>query len=170
MAAAAAAACCRPARGDWVGLVGETFGDSAVRAMRQRMRDSPTGQQILADRPRVTVSSSATMCDSDYSASLCVSEIVCTALSEGGVVALWSSLRALPRRSAAFTAHPGRHPSVRRCGFLSACDTKENTGRTQHPRTQCACCSLWCRRMLLLRIAGTCRPTPLEGPMRSSWV
>lgn len=47
---------CRPARGDWVGLVGETFGDSAVRAMRQRMRDSPTGRQILADRPRVTVS------------------------------------------------------------------------------------------------------------------
>lgn len=47
--------CCRPARGDWVGLVGETFGDSSVRAMRQRMRDSPIGQQILADRPRVTV-------------------------------------------------------------------------------------------------------------------
>jgi hypothetical protein len=47
---------CRPARGDWVGLVGETFGDAAVRAMRQRMRDSPTGRQILADRPRVTVS------------------------------------------------------------------------------------------------------------------
>lgn len=44
----------RPARGDWVGLVGETFGDSAVRSMRQRMRDSPTGRQILADRPRVT--------------------------------------------------------------------------------------------------------------------
>lgn len=48
--------CCRPARGDWVGLVGETFGDAAVRAMAQRMRDSPTGRQILAERPRVTVS------------------------------------------------------------------------------------------------------------------
>ena len=36
--------------------MGETFGDAAVRAMRQRMRDSPTGRQILADRPRVTVS------------------------------------------------------------------------------------------------------------------
>jgi hypothetical protein len=39
--------------------VGETFGDSAVRAMRQRMKDSPTGQQILAERPRVTVSGTA---------------------------------------------------------------------------------------------------------------
>jgi hypothetical protein len=45
-----------------VGLVGETFGDSAVRSMRQRMRDSPTGRQILADRPRVTVSPSQHTC------------------------------------------------------------------------------------------------------------
>lgn len=48
---------CRPARADWVALVGETFGDAAVRAMAQRMRASPTGQQILAERPRVTVRS-----------------------------------------------------------------------------------------------------------------
>jgi hypothetical protein len=55
-AAAAACLACRPARGDWVGLVGETLGDTAVRAMAARMRGSPTGRQILAERPRVTVS------------------------------------------------------------------------------------------------------------------
>eukprot|EP00878_Enallax_costatus_P029202 GHUV01031645.1.p1 GENE.GHUV01031645.1~~GHUV01031645.1.p1 ORF type:complete len:173 (+),score=14.24 GHUV01031645.1:765-1283(+) len=47
---------CRPARGDLVAVVGETFGDAAIRNMAARMRASPTGTQILADRPRVTVS------------------------------------------------------------------------------------------------------------------
>lgn len=51
-----AATACRPARGDLVAVVGETFGDAAVRSMAARMRASPTGQQILADRPRITVS------------------------------------------------------------------------------------------------------------------
>jgi hypothetical protein len=39
-----------------VAVVGETFGDTAVRNMAARMRASPTGRQILADRPRITVS------------------------------------------------------------------------------------------------------------------
>jgi hypothetical protein len=59
---------CRPARGDWVGLVGETFGDAAVRAMAQRMRDSPTGRQILAERPRVTVSTCDLVLGSSHTA------------------------------------------------------------------------------------------------------
>lgn len=46
---------CRPARGDLVAVVGETFGDAAVRNMAARMRANPVGQQILAERPRVTV-------------------------------------------------------------------------------------------------------------------
>lgn len=45
----------RPARADWVALVGETLGDGAVRRMAQRMRESPSGRQVLAERPRVTV-------------------------------------------------------------------------------------------------------------------
>ncbi|WIA35249.1 hypothetical protein OEZ86_003709 [Tetradesmus obliquus] len=44
----------KPARGDLVAVVGETFGDAAVRNMAGRMRASATGRQILADRPRVT--------------------------------------------------------------------------------------------------------------------
>ncbi|KAF6264315.1 coenzyme Q biosynthesis protein Coq4-domain-containing protein [Scenedesmus sp. NREL 46B-D3] len=44
----------KPARGDLVAVVGETFGDAAVRNMAARMRASPTGRQILAERPRVT--------------------------------------------------------------------------------------------------------------------
>ena len=46
---------CRPARGDLVAVVGETFGDAALRAMAARMRSSPAGREILEQRPRVTV-------------------------------------------------------------------------------------------------------------------
>jgi hypothetical protein len=45
----------RPARADLVATVGETWGEAAVKLMRDRMRADPTGRQILAERPRVTV-------------------------------------------------------------------------------------------------------------------
>lgn len=45
----------RPARGDLVAAVGETTGEWLLPAMRDRMRRDPVGQQILAERPRVTV-------------------------------------------------------------------------------------------------------------------
>ena len=44
-----------PWRGDLVAASGETTGLPAIRAMRQRMRASETGRQILAERPLITV-------------------------------------------------------------------------------------------------------------------
>ena len=74
-------ATCSPARADMVAALGETTGDSiatlswqpafaklcistllrctgvaALQGMLRRMQDSETGQQILRDKPRVTVS------------------------------------------------------------------------------------------------------------------
>jgi hypothetical protein len=46
---------CRPARADLVATVGETFGDAAIRRMRDRMRGDPDGRRILAERPHITV-------------------------------------------------------------------------------------------------------------------
>lgn len=43
-----------PRRADLVAVVGETTGVSALRAIRDRMRRSPEGQELLALRPRVT--------------------------------------------------------------------------------------------------------------------
>eukprot|EP00879_Flechtneria_rotunda_P025921 GHRR01027580.1.p2 GENE.GHRR01027580.1~~GHRR01027580.1.p2 ORF type:complete len:159 (+),score=26.80 GHRR01027580.1:240-716(+) len=43
-----------PARADLVAAVGETFGNAAIRNMAARMQASPTGRQILAERPRIT--------------------------------------------------------------------------------------------------------------------
>eukprot|EP01063_Lacrimia_lanifica_P013885 TRINITY_DN20474_c0_g1_i1.p1 TRINITY_DN20474_c0_g1~~TRINITY_DN20474_c0_g1_i1.p1 ORF type:complete len:229 (+),score=92.92 TRINITY_DN20474_c0_g1_i1:68-754(+) len=40
-------------RGDLVGVLGETTGTFALRAMRERMKETKEGRQILFDRPRV---------------------------------------------------------------------------------------------------------------------
>ncbi|GBF95722.1 hypothetical protein Rsub_08704 [Raphidocelis subcapitata] len=50
----AAGALLRPARGDLVAAVGETWGLGAARLMRDRMRADPKGREILAERPRIT--------------------------------------------------------------------------------------------------------------------
>jgi hypothetical protein len=47
--------CTRPQRADLVAVVGETWGESAFSAMRDRMRADPVGRRILEDRPLVTV-------------------------------------------------------------------------------------------------------------------
>ena len=39
--------------------LGETTGDWALRQMRQRMLASPTGRQVLDERPRITVRASS---------------------------------------------------------------------------------------------------------------
>ena len=45
----------RPARADLVATVGELTGTSAFRRMHNRMQTSPSGRDVLAERPRVTV-------------------------------------------------------------------------------------------------------------------
>lgn len=59
-----------PARADLVAALGETTGDWALRAMRQRMAASPTGRQILVERPRITVR--ACLAAASSAARLCV--------------------------------------------------------------------------------------------------
>jgi len=54
---AALGALYRPARADLVATVGETWGLGPVLAMRDRMRDNPTGRLILQERPRITSAS-----------------------------------------------------------------------------------------------------------------
>eukprot|EP00891_Asterochloris_glomerata_P007861 jgi/Astpho2/7861/fgenesh1_pm.00117_%23_26_t len=55
----AVGALANPARADLIAALGETTGDSALRAMRSRMQANTTGRQILQDRPRVTNASVA---------------------------------------------------------------------------------------------------------------
>ncbi|KAL2613590.1 hypothetical protein R1flu_025282 [Riccia fluitans] len=52
--AAAVGAALNPARADLVAAVGETTGGLALQRVLERMKRSPEGQRILADRPRVT--------------------------------------------------------------------------------------------------------------------
>ncbi|KAL3691883.1 hypothetical protein R1sor_005534 [Riccia sorocarpa] len=51
---AAVGAALNPARADLVAAVGETTGGLAYQRMLERMKRSPEGQRVLADRPRVT--------------------------------------------------------------------------------------------------------------------
>ena len=46
---------CSPARADLVAAVGETTGESALRRMLERMQATTSGRDILAERPRITV-------------------------------------------------------------------------------------------------------------------
>ena len=46
-----------PARADLVAAVGETTGESALKRMLERMQATSSGRDILAERPRITVTS-----------------------------------------------------------------------------------------------------------------
>lgn len=52
-----------PVRADLVAALGETTGEAAFRAVRDRMRRTESGRKLLRLRPRMTVS----WADSNYS-------------------------------------------------------------------------------------------------------
>ena len=87
-----------PARADLVAALGETTGEAAFKAVRERMRRTESGRELLRLRPRITVSRPDNQCTGHTAACRCRSmlEFACKYMLQRKMHHSLQSLKGFP--------------------------------------------------------------------------